>query len=402
MQHGIYLPMASGGSKKSPERTDTDASLHSERRDLDAAVAGRLATAEDDADEIVGHARALADAIVRKTRLSEDEHNPSPATDHGRAAVLKQRRVEDAVLQQERVGADAALQHQREQHARILTALLPLEREKTDRHLLTERIRADAEVSNRDDFLAIVSHDLRDLLGALVITATMISKRAPQSDEGEQTRAAAERIHRYVARMNRLIGDLVDVASIDAGKLAVSPVRGDLAMLVAEAADTFRASAQTKELDLQTDVPQRPLMAAFDYDRMLQVVANLIANAIKFTAPGGTIHVSGQALGDSIRLSVRDTGVGIPAHLTEAIFERFRQVTEHDRRGLGLGLYISKCLVEAQHGRIWAVSQPGKGTTIHVSLPAIEERRKAASPSASPDARSPAAPIVTRLNYLEE
>jgi len=369
--------MVTGASKKSSERTHTDASLQSERRDLDGVVAGRLAAAEDNADEIVGHARALADAIVRKTRLTEDQQDSSPTTAGGRAAVVKQRGVEDAVLQEERAGADEALRRQREQHARILTALLPLERQKTDRHLLTERIRADADVSHRDDFLGIVSHDLRDLLGALVTTAALISKRAPQTEEGEQTRAGAERIHRYVARMNRLIGDLVDIASIDAGKLAVSPVRGDLAMLIAEAADTFQVSAQAKNVTLETDVPQRPLMATFDYERMLQVLANLITNAIKFTPPGGTIHVSADGLPDSGHLSVRDTGVGIPAHLTEAVFERFRQVAEHDRRGLGLGLYISKCLVEAQAGRMWADSQIGEGTTIHVSLPLIEERRKA-------------------------
>lgn len=378
--------MVSGGSKKSSERTHTDESLKSERRDLDAAVAGRLATAEEDADDIVDHARALADAIVRATRLNEDERSLSPATTGGRAAVLKQRGVEDAVLQQERAGADSALRRQREQHARILTALLPLEREKTDRHLLTERIRADADVSHRDDFLGIVSHDLRDLLGALVTTATLISKRAPKTEAGEQTRAGAERIHRYVARMNRLIGDLVDVASIDAGKLSVSPVRGDLATLITEAADTFHVSAQAKELTLEVDVPQRPLMAAFDYERMLQVLANLIANAIKFTPPGGTIHVSADPRTHSVHLSVRDTGVGIPAHLTEAVFERFRQVAENDQRGLGLGLYISKCLVETQSGLMWAESQAGQGTTIHVSLPVINERRKADSASATASA----------------
>jgi signal transduction histidine kinase len=373
--------MVRGDSKKSRERTHTDESLRSERRDLDAAVAGQLATAEENADEIVDHARALADAIVRKTRLNEDEQNLSPSTTGGRAAVLKQRGAEDAVLQQERAGADETLRRQRERHARILTALLPLEREKTDRHLLTERIRADADVSHRDDFLGIVSHDLRDLLGALVTSATLISKRAPQTDEGEQTRAGAERIHRYVARMNRLIGDLVDVASIDAGRLAVAPVRGDLAVLIAEAVDTFQVSAQAKEITLEVDVPARPMMAAFDYERMLQVLANLITNAIKFTPPGGTIQVSAHPLADSVELSVRDTGVGIPAHLTEAVFERFRQVAEHDQRGLGLGLYISKCLVEAQRGRMWAESRSGEGTTIHVSLPFIDERRTGDSPS---------------------
>ena len=365
----MYLRMVSGRSRKSQERTHTDESLQSERRDLDEAVASRMTAAEEDADDIVDHARALADAIVRKTRVGEDTRTVSSTGEGGRAAVLRQRGVEDAVLRQERAGADEALRHQREQHARILTALLPLEREKTDRHLLTERIRADADVTHRDDFLGIVSHDLRNLLGALVTTATLISKRAPQTEEGQQTRAGAERIHRYVARMNRLIGDLVDVASIDAGKLSVSAERGDLARLVAEAVDTFQASAHAKGLTLEMEIPQRPLAAAFDYERMLQVLANLITNAIKFTAPGGTIHVSAHPLPDSVHLFVRDTGVGIPAHLTEAIFERFRQVGEDDRRGLGLGLYISKRLVEAQHGRMWAESQAGEGTTIHVSLP---------------------------------
>jgi signal transduction histidine kinase len=369
--------MVDRGSKQTQERTHTDESLQSERRDLDAAVASRLATAEDHADEVVIHARALADAIVRKTRLTEDQQTPTPATEGVRAGVIRQRGLEDALLQEERAGADEALRREREQQARILTALLPLEREKTDRHLLTERVRADADVFNRDDFLGIVSHDLRDLIGAVVTAATLISKRSLQTEEGRETRAGVERIHRYVARMNRLIGDLVDVASIDAGKLAVAPARGDLATVVAEAVETFQVSAQAKNLTLDMDITRRPLLAAFDYQRMLQVLANLIANAIKFTPAGGTIHVSGHPAADSVRLSVRDTGVGIPAHLTETIFERFCQVAEHDRRGLGLGLYISKCLVEAQGGGMWAESQPGKGSTIHVSMPAVDERRTA-------------------------
>jgi signal transduction histidine kinase len=330
--------MVSRGSKKTRERTHTDDSLRSERRDLDAALASRRATAEGDADEIVDHARALADAIVRKTRLDEDRQHPAPTTAGVRAAVIRQRGREDALLQEERAGADEALRGERDQQARILMALLPLEREKTDRHLLTERVRADADVFNRDDFLGMVSHDLRDLIGAVVTAATLISKRSGQTEEGAQARAGVERIHRYVARMNRLIGDLLDVASIDAGKLAVSPVHGDLAAVIAEAVETFQVSAQAKELALEMEIAGRPLLALFDHERMLQVLANLISNAIKFTPTGGTIRVSGNLGADSIQLSVRDTGVGIPAHLTAAVFERFCQVAEHDRRGLGLGL----------------------------------------------------------------
>jgi signal transduction histidine kinase len=373
--------MATSDSKKSPQRAHTDESLKSERRDLDEAMASRLAAAEDDADDIVAHARALADAIVRRTRLNEDQRHLGSPTDGDRAAVLQQRGREDALLEQERAGADDFLRRQREHHARVLTALLPLERDVTDRHLLTERLHSDDAVSNRDNFLGIVSHDLRDLLGALVTTAALISKRAPQTEEGDQTRSGTARIHRYVARMNRLIGDLVDVASIDAGKLSVSPVRGDVAALIAEAVDTFQVLALAKELTLGMEVPQRPLMAAFDHERMLQVLANLITNAIKFTPEGGVIHVSGEPLADAVQLTVRDTGAGIPAGLTEVIFERFRQVAEDDRRGLGLGLYISKCLVEAHGGRMWAESQVRQGTTIRVTLPLIDERRLGATGS---------------------
>jgi signal transduction histidine kinase len=367
--------MANRDSKKTQERTHTDESLKSERKDLDAAVASRLATAEYHADEILTHARELADAIVRKTRLEEDQKNSTPATGGVRDGVMRQRGLEDAVLQEERAGADETLRVEREQQARILTALLPLEREKTDRHLLTERVRADADVFNRDDFLGIVSHDLRDLIGAVVTAATLISKRSRQTEEGEATRAGVERIHRYLARMNRLIGDLVDVTSIDAGKLSVSPATTDLAVLIAEAVDTFQASAQAKNLTLEMDVARRPLLASFDYERMMQVLANLIANAIKFTPEGGSIRVSAAPVGDAIELSVSDTGIGIPAHLAEAIFDRFCQVAERDRRGLGLGLYISKCLVAAQGGKMWAESTPGKGSTFYVSIPAVTDRR---------------------------
>jgi signal transduction histidine kinase len=100
------------------------------------------------------------------------------------------------------------------------------------------------------------------------------------------------------------------------------------------------------------------------------VLANLVSNALKFTAPGGHVLLGGERRGAVIRLDVSDDGAGIPASLHEAAFERFRQVHEHDRRGLGLGLYISRSLVEAHGGRIWVESAPGAGSTFHVELPA--------------------------------
>jgi signal transduction histidine kinase len=102
---------------------------------------------------------------------------------------------------------------------------------------------------------------------------------------------------------------------------------------------------------------------------MLQVLANLITNAIKFTAPGGTVTVRGQRMDDELRLSVVDNGPGIAGSMLEAVFERFWQVGKNDHRGLGLGLYISRCIVDAHGGRIWAESRPGGGSAFHFTIP---------------------------------
>jgi signal transduction histidine kinase len=109
--------------------------------------------------------------------------------------------------------------------------------------------------------------------------------------------------------------------------------------------------------------------AIFDADRVLQVLINLIANAIKFTPVGGQIRVVCEHVEDTMRVSVSDTGPGIAPEFLEAIFERYRQAAVADRRGLGLGLYIARKIIEAHHGKIWAQSELGKGTTMTFTLP---------------------------------
>jgi len=229
-------------------------------------------------------------------------------------------------------------------------------------------MRSDKDVSHRDDFLGMVAHDVRNLLNGVVLNVEVL---APRTAEGadEPRSAAAARIRRDVARMNRLIGDLVDVTSIDAGRLAMAPIAGDAIALLAEAVDTFQPAAGRKGIALSTEGPPGPLPAVFDHERMLQVFANLLSNAIKFTPAGGTIEVGVERAGDMLRFCVRDTGTGIPAAMLDAVFERFWQVGRNDRRGMGLGLYISKCIVEAHGGRIWAESVPGEGSAFHFTLP---------------------------------
>ncbi|HKI03581.1 MAG TPA: HAMP domain-containing sensor histidine kinase [Thermoanaerobaculia bacterium] len=306
---------------------------------------------------------------MTESRAKADERLEASPQVGTHVTLAEERVLEDEALQDERASADEMLRREREENARVLSRLLPLEREKTDRFLLTERARSDVALSNRDNFLGLVSHDLRNLLGGIVITAELLSAGASENEEGAQILLRTTRIQRYAARMNRLIGDLMDVASIDAGKLAVTPVPGDATTLIAEAVDTFQATASEKGISLQSEIVEGPLPAEFDHDRMLQVLANVISNAIKFTSQGGSIRVRGECAGGELRFSISDTGAGIPGNMLEAIFERFWQVGKDDRRGVGLGLYISRCIVEAHSGKIWAESKLGEGSRLCFTLP---------------------------------
>jgi signal transduction histidine kinase len=364
----VALGMTVEGQKPSPERARTDESLRTEREKTDGALTDRQETIDETADEVVRRARETADAVVFAAREKADQPPPShlPPED----LIAQQRLREDEALRNERAAADESLRLERNEDAESLSRLLPLEREKTDRFLLTERVRSDNAVAHRDDFLSIVSHDLRNLLGGIVMSASLLSDAAPEDDAGKKTVDGMKRIQRYAARMNRLIGDLVDVASIDAGKLALTPTRGDSGLLIAETVDLFQGLAAAKGISLKSVSLAPTLQADFDHDRMLQVLANLITNSIKFTEAGGNISVAGERAETGLRFCVSDTGSGVPGNLLEAIFERFWQVGKNDRRGVGLGLYISKCIVEAHGGRIWAESVSGKGSTFSFTVPA--------------------------------
>ena len=363
--------MAPNEMKPSPERDHTDESLRAEREKTDRALAERKTAVEavrEDADTVVERAREDADAVLVATRQQADGADASTKAAEPLRDIVEARVLEDDALRAEREAADERLRRERTENARVLSVLLPLERDKTDRYLLTERARSDEAVAHRDDFLGIVAHDLRNLLGGIVMSAGLLADGAPEGEAGKATDVGTKRIQRYAARMNRLIGDLVDVASIEAGKLSLTHEPGDPSALIVEAVDMFRGSASAKGITLEA-VPTAPLEAELDHDRMIQVLANLITNAIKFTEQGGSISVRSEHTGAELRFSVRDNGVGIPDTMLEAIFERFWQVGKNDKRGVGLGLYISRCIVEAHGGTIHAESKLGEGSTFVFTVP---------------------------------
>jgi signal transduction histidine kinase len=273
----------------------------------------------------------------------------------------------DASLAYERARTDEATQRRR---AWSVHRLHSLARDQTDLDLHVERARADAALASRDDFLGVVSHDLRDLLHVIGMSAITISEEAGHGGRASGSLVGAERIQRAVCRMARLVGDLVDVASIDAHKLAVTLVPTDAGAVLREAFETWEPYAETKGIALVSAAEGLPpLMASLDTERALQVLGNLVTNGLKFSKRGQAVTLGVEAIADEVRFSVADTGVGIPPSKLGAIFERFWQVGENDHRGLGLGLYISRCLVEAHGGRIWAESELGAGSRFYFTVP---------------------------------
>lgn len=353
--------------KPAPHRDETDASLRAERAKTDTELARNRAEADQQADDALAAAHRSADQSRMAARASADANRRAGPRE--RMALEDERASEDYSLAVERHNQREMLVNDRATSADHLAMLLHLEREQTDRDLLLERHRSDALVESRDDFLAIVSHDLRVLLGGIALSAFTTLNRAGDAPELQPFRDEAQRTQRYVARMNRIVGDLLDVVSLDAGTLAVQPANHDAAEIVRELAELFTPLAAAAGVTLRCSVSDDSILGRFDHARVVQVLANLINNALKFTGAGGSIDVEVRAEGAFVAFSVRDTGPGIAAERLPTIFDRFAR-GERGPVGLGLGLYISRCIVEQHGGTLRVASEPGVGSTFTFTLPA--------------------------------
>ncbi|MGD0679968.1 MAG: HAMP domain-containing sensor histidine kinase [Polyangiaceae bacterium] len=349
----------------SPEREHTDESLRIEREKADSAMGDEPTVVDETADAVLEKARRRADAVLAEARKKSDRRTRDTVPGAASPKVVEQERVrEDKIVQKERANADADVRAERATRA----AEMVVERDETDKDLSRERPRSDHAVATRDEFLGLVSHDLRNMLGSMVGFAALIAKEESVDNRREHVLGYAQRIQRAGARMNRLIGDLIDVASIEAGRLVVTREMGDPVAAVTEAVEAFQAQASAGGVLLGAEIVQPLPRVPLDSARIFQVLINLLSNAVKFTPRGGSIVVHVERVGPDLCFAVRDTGVGIPADRLESVFERFVQIRE-DRRGMGLGLYISKCIVEGHGGRIWAESTLGHGSTFLFKIP---------------------------------
>jgi signal transduction histidine kinase len=229
-------------------------------------------------------------------------------------------------------------------------------------------------------FIANVSHELRTpLTSVLAYSELLLTYDDPPP---ETRREFLEIIHGESERLTRLINEVLDISKIESGALELRRDPIELRSLIASSARSHREAIRQRGLAFELDVPERLPLVVGDADRLQQVVANLLSNAMKFT-PAGAIRLSAWGEGESVLIAVSDTGVGIAPEDQARIFEKFHQVGDimtAKPSGTGLGLAICRELVGAHGGRIWVESRPGAGSTFLVALPAASVAAAAAEP----------------------
>jgi len=213
----------------------------------------------------------------------------------------------------------------------------------------------------RQDFLAMVTHDLRSPLAALRLNAQLLQRR------GAFEQSTIEAIIGQVDRITRISIDLADVVRMEAGKLVIHRIQTDLMPIVRAAVTSIQASRGNHPIVFEE--PDGPVVAAIDPDRVAQIVQNLVDNAIKHSGTDAPVMVRISANGDRAKLEVIDEGSGIPFEQRQHLFQRFHRSGSSESGGLGLGLYIVRMLTEAHGGAIQFSSATGTGSTFTVSLP---------------------------------
>lgn len=392
------------------DRGRTDRSLMAERFATDrfAEESGRATQRKADVDR--RRDRDAADRDLSRGRKTADAERargirkkPSREIEAERLSAAKalkmERRLADGALARQRRRSDSALRKERQKHREMEKKLFGRERLKTDRHLGEERGRTDvafraaerrlgtaktarersaAAVELRDEFLAILSHDLRSPLNVIAINAARLGQMVPDGKGAPQMRDLCTQIEASVKRISHMVDDLLDGERMALGHLRLPKEVGDLRDVARESVLLVEPLLSTQELSLQAALPDVPVPAAFDRDRILQVLLNLLGNAVKFTPRGGKIWLGMEARNGFVRVTVSDTGPGVPLPQRKRIFRRFTQAAR-GQGGVGLGLYIAHRIVEAHGGKIGVEARSGMGSTFFFTLPAAKANGKASA-----------------------
>ena len=335
--------------------------------------------AEDSASEHQADVNRDAERVEADKAKRQSRSDSDASRDLARADILRspaereaerderlraEREITDEAIKAERRRADAATERERRIYQASVKSSAGLLSDEKESHRKTQ-----TALTTREEFLAIVSHDLRNPLNHISMAAQNLSEEV---GEPEAVKEVAASIRRSAGEMLRLIQDLLDIERIAIGKLILHYEKHDVAEIITEVVGDFQRDAASKQITLTAKPGVGCADVVCDRGRVVQVLSNLIGNAIKFTPAKGKISVSCAQPGlerREVQVSVSDTGPGIAPDKIGSIFERFSQINSQDRRGIGLGLYIAKMMVEEHPGRIWVESKLGEGSTFHFTLP---------------------------------
>jgi two-component system sensor histidine kinase VicK len=265
----------------------------------------------------------------------------------------------------------------RPEHVLLMIEDVTAVRETSDK--LAEALEAQrAAIANlekldttKSEFLSIVSHEFRTALTGIQGFSELIRDGGLEADE---VRAYGGYIFNDADRVNRLIGDMLDLDRMESGRMTMRATDVDINDILMEA--IARASTSTVTVEFKSDLDARLPIVAGDRDRLIQVVSNLVNNAVKYSPEGGTVTLTSRVEGTYALISVTDTGIGIPAEEIGHVFERFRRVRSGAAQsipGTGLGLTIVKQIVEMHGGKIWVESAVGHGSSFHFTIPLAPE-----------------------------
>ena len=366
--------------------------------DYQGSEAGRIYLIDEESDEIVLHAhKGISDEILEKVRrVPLSEPNVAAAMTSKDVFIKEPGRSEEIIEQEKKYGIEKAITIKLQARDKVIgfvNVTLPADHEILEEDALVlesvgkqvgiviENLRLFNETEKsyeelksldrmKDEFLSNVSHELKTPLVSIGGYSEVLNAGALGAlNEGQKK--AADAIIRNADRLERLINSILYLSIEESGKMKYTFKPLQIADVIEHSVLDMLPQIKKNNLGIKKQVPDNLSLIKGDEKKLMQVISNLIDNAIKFT-PSGDITISAHEDDDKLHIAVSDTGIGMPQEETNNLFKRFYQVDASTTRkygGTGLGLYISKLIAEAHNGKIWAESEKGVGTTIHVTLP---------------------------------
>jgi two-component system sensor histidine kinase/response regulator len=299
--------------------------------------------------------------IIFLTAISRDAEHIFKGYQHGAVDYLLKPYEPDALRAKVSVFVDLFQQSARLklQSAELIEQMRLFEEERR------ARVEAEAAAKAKEEVLAMVSHDLRNPLAAVSASVAVLARLLPTDDQKSVKHTHV--IERSMRQMERLIADLLEMARIEGGRVALSCLLTPVPALLRDTVESHQVLATSRGQTVEVDDRSQGASVWCDQDRLSQVLSNLIGNALKFTPAGGTIGLRTHVSGDRVHFFVSDSGPGISAEQLPHVFEPYWQAKAGNRQGLGLGLAIARGIVEAHGGKLWVESNT-PGATFGFSL----------------------------------